>query len=442
MNGLVVLLLYALALALIGMMLVQGLSRRVDLLSIRNLYLASFIIYQIASPASALSTGNFSGFQIADATSLGKLFLLYAYAFTAVYLLSYHRLHLSDWLTKKFSGISADVPDSLLTGLAIATVLIALPLRFLGARIALLGGLSSSVSFSMAAIACAIAGWVWGHRRFNFAVIAMAAVIFAVSLVIAMYGSYSRRPLLGILMGFCWGAYYRWARHISPKQLLIKTAPLVLGGMLVLSAFTAIRSHKSSALDVREVIRKMAGADVKTGAKDVLGGQSCGAASLWALEQYPDYLEPKPLFSLQYMFYYYVPRKLWPEKPDVLSNHVASLANIKGVNQTGITIPPGVIGYAAAEGGFYALIIYAIFFGQFSRFFDDFVRRNPGNAFIILPIGSAIGQFLGLARGDIAVMTNMIVVGFVSTFLLMLIAKKMFGRPTRTEYWIPVPQPR
>ena len=37
----------------------QGLTRKVELLSMRNLYLFSFCIYQLISPALALKTGNY-----------------------------------------------------------------------------------------------------------------------------------------------------------------------------------------------------------------------------------------------------------------------------------------------------------------------------------------------------------------------------------------------
>jgi hypothetical protein len=101
-----------------------------------------------------------------------------------------------------------------------------------------------------------------------------------------------------------------------------------------------------------------------------------------------------------------------------------------------------VVGYAAAEGGFYALIIYALFFGQFTRFFDDLITLNPGNPFIILSVGCATGHFLGLARGDIAIFANVALVSFLSTYVLMVLSNAALGgsaRSPKQAYW---PQPR
>ncbi len=132
----------------------------------------------------------------------------------------------------------------------------------------------------------------------------------------------------------------------------------------------------------------------------------------------------------------------WPEKPAPLANDIARLARIKRVNWDKLTIPPGVIGYAAAEGGIFVVVIYALFFGQFLRFFDELIRMHIFNSLIILPAGCAIGHVVGLARGDIAIFTNSIILSFVSTFVLLFVASKIFGRNVQPAYMSPWPQPR
>ena len=107
-----------------------------------------------------------------------------------------------------------------------------------------------------------------------------------------------------------------------------------------------------------------------------------------------------------------------------------------------MTVPPGVLGYAAAEGGFYAVVVYALFFGQFTRFFDELIRLNPTNPFVILPIGCVIGHLLGLARGDIAIFTNLSLVGMLSCFLIIYCTSLAFGRSGTPAYGMPMPQVR
>src|SRR5690606_430190 len=153
-----------------------------------------------------------------------------------------------------------------------------------------------------------------------------------------------------------------------------------------------------------------------------------GPAALWMVEKFPREVRYEHLFTFRYMAYWFVPRMLWEDKPEPLSTKVAHLAKLRGVNRDAITIPPGVVGYAAAEGGFYALVLYALFFGQFTRFFDELITLNPHNPFIILPVGCATGQFLGLARGEIAIFTNLAIVGFALTFLLIYLTSLAFGQ--------------
>jgi hypothetical protein len=247
-------------------------------------------------------------------------------------------------------------------------------------------------------------------------------------MAMAMSGFYSRRPLISILGGFAWGAYYRWARHLSPSKLVFSTAPLILGVALVVGAFTAVRGQMGSGAEGKVTFSQMRGANVSYGTADLLSGQATGSVALWIFEKYPREHEYNHLFSLRYMAYYFVPRMLWPDKPDTLANDIATLARLRGVRRGLITLPPGVVGYAAAEGGFYALVVYGIFFGQFTRFFDDLIRRNPLNPFIILPVGCTTGQFLGLARGDIAIFANLAIIGFISTFLIIYLTSIASGR--------------
>jgi hypothetical protein len=435
-------LLWVLVAALLLLMLVQGLTRKVDFFSIRNCYLGGFIVYQLVSPAATLSSSNWHNFRINDPERAGTWVLLFAFSFLVVFLLSYHKLPFTPWLARKLTGRAQPVEanDALLTGLAIAVVTIAIPMWLVGTKIPVMRALAGYVPVALSALACAIAGWVWGKRRLNPAVLAMVAFVLVTGMGLAMTNAVSRRPLISILGGFTWGAYYRWARHVSPARLVAYTVPLVLLGGAFVSAFTAIRSHKTPEMEVQATVQQMRGGDVKAGAMELLSGQASGAATLWILEHYPDQVEYKHLFSFRYMLYWYIPRLLWEDKPETLANDIAGIASVKGVNPDAITMPPGVIGYAGAEGGFYALVLYALFFGQFTRFFDELIRLNPDNPYVILPVGCAIGQFLGLARGEIAVFTNLALIGFLSSFLIMYLTRFAFGRSAPMPYGLPQPR--
>ena len=438
-----VVLLYFLAIVLCAMVAKQGLSQSVDILSIRNLYLCGFIIYQLLSPAEALRTEQFRGFQISSPGQTGRLYLLYAYLFVGVFLFSYHKFKPSRWLAQKIRVPQREISDSFLLGFAIFLIFIAIPMRFVGPSIPLIRLASIQIAVALAAVSCAIAGWVWGNRRLNLAVIAMMILIVGSSFVIGMTGAFGRRPLISIVLGLAWGAYYRRARYMKPINLFFMMAPILAFIVLVVSAFTAIRHvGETSEASIQDTARNMASANVNAGAQNLLSGQAVGPAVLWALESWPDKIDCRTLFSFRLMIGWYVPRYFWPEKPQPLSKDVATLARLKYLNRDRITLPPGVIGYGIAEGGLIAVILYALFFGQFTRFIDDLVRNNIANPLIILPAGCATGHVLGLARGDIAIFTNLIMLGFVSSFIMLLVASKLFGRKTQPTNWAPWPQYR
>ncbi len=437
----VVVALYCIAIWLVFLMLKQGLSRKVDMFSARNMYLVGFIIYQLTSPAIALSTENFTLFRVNFPDDTGKKFLMMAVTFLVVFLFSYQRIKLTPWIAGKFKFPPRETNDFLLLSLAVFLIMLGMLLRFM--PIPNIAAASVQVSIAFAAIAAAISGWVWSNRRSNIPVAVVAAMVVAASLVIALTGVFGRRPLLAVVMGFAWGVYHRRVRLMSPAKMIIYIAPFMAAAALAVAAFTAVRTHDfGKQSDARSTVSSMSRADFRGGLKDLLGGQACGSASLWAIEQWPDQFEQRFLFSLKYMGMYFVPRFMWPEKPMPLGNDVARLADVAGVNQGGITIPPGVIGYSVAEGGYWAILIYALFFGQFLRFIDELVRLNPTNSFIILPAAVATGQAFGLARGCIAVFTDLIVLGFVSTYLILFIADRLFGKKLPQLQMNPWPQLR
>lgn len=428
-----------LGIGLVLLMFTQGMARRVDLFSIRNIYLAGFIIYHIVNPILTLRSGNYGSYEIFDPERAGNWLLLFVYVYIAVYLFSYHRVKITRWLANKFSGTQASATDSMLTGLAIGLVVAAIGLRLLGTLVPVLRGLSFNSALALVASACGIMGWVWGQRRFNPMVLMIVAFVMSVALVMSLTDAFSRRPLISVLAGFSWGAYYRWARHVSPGKLIFAIAPLILAAMAIVAAFTAIRGQDSATVQQR--FHQMSQGNIREGASGLLSGQTAGVASLWLLDHFPRDFDYQHLFSFRYMAYWWVPRVIWEEKPLPLGNKIASMARLEGVNRNGITLPPGVVSYGSAEGGLYAVVLYALFFGQFTRFFDELIRLNPTNPFVILPVGCTTGNFLGLARGDIANFTNLIVISFLASLLILYLTSQAFGGARRAPAGMPWPQP-
>jgi hypothetical protein len=417
----------------------QGLSRKVELLSMRNLYLFSFCIYQLISPALALKSGNYWFYTINFPAQTGKTFLGLATLYLILFFFSYHKIKLTPWLAGKFSGPPREVSDQLLIALACSLIAIAIPLRFM--PIALIAKPSIQIAIALMGIACAIAGWVWSKHRASIPTNVVVGAIVAISIVLSITSTFGRRPLIGVVLGFIWGAYYRRTWWVSPVRMVRFIVPLAVAAAIAVSAFTHIRGIARGGT-AAQTLQHMQGANVRAGAADILGGQACGSTSLWAIENWPSRLETRTLHSAKYMLCWYIPRYMWPEKPEPLGNDIATLARVEGVNRGAITIPPGVIGYARAEGGILAIVVYALFFGQFMRFFDELVRLNPTSVYVILPAGCCIGQVVGMARGDIALFSNLMILGFVATFIILYVVNKLFGERVKKAYVMAWPQYR
>ena len=91
----------------------------------------------------------------------------------------------------------------------------------------------------------------------------------------------------------------------------------------------------------------------------------------------------------------------------------------------GFSIGPGLLGHAAAEGGFYALIVYAAVFGLFVRYFDAILERAPTQPFIALPIGSSLGNLIGIPRGEAANFSYEFTVGVLGALIMLIVVAKI-----------------
>lgn len=416
---------YAISAVLVLVMIYQGLSRRVELMSFRNIYLAGFIIFQLLSCANVITNEDFGIYRIENQKDALELFFLYAILFLACFFISYHWLKIARWVASWFRPKQPlEANDWTLLMVAVGFLALGLILRFVGIGSPLFRYFFFIVPGLPAA--CAIVGWVWGGRRFNIAVVSIGSLIFGISALVSIWGTAGRRPVISAGLALAWGAYYRLRGKLNLRKVLVYSLPFLLITVHFGGAFSLHRSHQER--DPLDILKRTIATSPLDSIPHVLAGSPDAQATIWALDAYPERHEVRNLFSFRYIVYHSIPRILWPTKPVPLSKKVAKIANIKGVNQDVITLPPCVIGYAHAEGGLYALVLYAFFFGQFCQFFDEIIRQNPSNPFLILATGCVLGDVIGLPRGDIAIMANLNILGFLFVWFCFLIARQVIGR--------------
>lgn len=405
----------------IGLMAFQYLTGHNDLLSSRNFFLLGFIIFQLTSAIFPLVTGDHGQYPLGDASGTGAKFLVWAAIFLPVLLWTYKRGFLVRRLAR-YTPVPSAPPGSVgLLLLALLITLVALPMR-LSVGVPLLSALTNYSGVGMAAMAVGLLGWVWGPRLLNPLMLIPALPILAINTANVVTGSFGRRTLVAIGAALLWGMYFSRWRYLKPGKVMLRLVVVGALPILLLLLFTSARSskeHERSAMQHLQAIRQMG--DLKSGLEMVMDGQGTASTSMWLMENFPDSFEYKHMFMLRYFFYYPIPRSLWIEKPTPLSGQVATLSRRQYVNRDVLTVGPGILGHAAVDGGWYALIVYAVVLGSLLRYLDELLMRNAANAMMVMPLGCAMGQVLGLSRGETSAFAFILLFSIGTTYCFMLV---------------------
>ena len=97
MAYLIGLILFAMAAVLVLIILYQGTRKTVDFLSVRNVFLTGFIIFQLVSGGLVLIMNQFDVVRVNDPGGTGAVFALLATIFLSVFWVFCWRLNASYW---------------------------------------------------------------------------------------------------------------------------------------------------------------------------------------------------------------------------------------------------------------------------------------------------------------------------------------------------------
>jgi hypothetical protein len=265
---------------------------------------------------------------------------------------------------------------------------------------------------------------VWGRQLFNPILVAYSGMIVAANFAVVMIGIFGRRGLVAVAGALLWGMYYSHWRHFSISSVIGRLAVVGIVPLIVLALFSSARESAEHDRTLTEHLMEMrARGDVGQGMLLLLHGQYTGSISMWIIESYPERFEHRHLMTIWHFLVFPVPRDWWPDKPITLGEQVPKLAAWSGIG-TSLTIGPGIVGHAAAEGGWYALLVYAAVGGIFLRLFDEVVRLNLNSPFVVLGVGCALGQIMGLARGTTSSFAAICVLTVSGAWLTMVLVGK------------------
>jgi hypothetical protein len=396
----------------------------VELVTIRNIALFGFILFQMSSAAIRLVADRYEMFRMSDPAAAGFEFALMCTIFVPIALVSYRVAPGVRKPARALVAKKAAVGDGFMLGLAVLLTILTLVFRF-GVFIPYVAILTNMVAVGFAAVSSGLVGWVWSRRMMNIPLLLTAVVLFAANMALVMWGEFGRRNLVAVAGGLIWGMYYGHWRYLRAGPMFLRLAVVSAVPVIFLALYTSVRSSGDGQRSTLGHLQAMQEGKLSEGLLLLFDGQNTGTAALWCIENYPENYEYSHLFTIQYFFIIPIPRAMWETKPAPLSTKLASFANVRGVDQGKVTLPAGIIGNAAAEGGWYALVIYAFVSGVFLRFFDELIRQNPWSPFVVLPVGCQLGQVLGLARGETALFANTYVLAFIGVWITMSLTAKL-----------------
>jgi len=413
------------AIIIVSLMVRDALRGTTYLFSIRNVFLLGFIVFQVTSPIYTLQTGMNAQFDLINPIRSGTELFFTGALFFAIFYLAYPRLPAVAKITNAFPISRFEPSISLNIAICITLTALAIALHF-GVNVPLVGVLARFLAISFSAIACGLAGWVWAPRLFNPVFAMFAGVVLVFNGANAISGSFGRRELVAVLGCFLWGMFYSWWRRFDPKRAIVVIAIIGSGPLILLALFTSARSsaeHDRTAAE--QLTAVVTDGSISEGMMLLLNGQNAGGVSMWCIENFPERNAMRPLHTMKYAFLLPIPRAMWPGKPMPLSKRLPYLANMTRVHKERLSIGPGILGHAAAEGGFYAIILYAIILAYVFRILDELQLRCIENPLIVLPMGSALGQVMGIPRGESGVFLFILVFSVIGSYLSLIIVSKV-----------------
>lgn len=419
MNALLLVTIALMIIAVLALMVVQHNRATVQLVSVRNVFVFGFIFFQLYSAARYIyEPAIYYRWVIDDVAYAGAAFVGCSVIFLSVLLVTYHRGWLVRRLAARVPAPVASPAEGTMLGMAIIFTLLGMALWLLR-NTPLAAQVAIPVGTGFAAIACGLVAWVWVQRPANLLLAGFATATFIINALLPMT-TYGRRSLVSLGAVIIWAMYYRRWNRLRAGRLVYRFALIAIGPIILIAMFSNIRGKRLTT--VPEVVTALVSSDIATGVAKLSGPQDAGHASMWIIAHYHDQNEPDHLFTLRAYFHYFVPRAIWPDKPPSLGQRLPDLAGMKRVG--GLNVGPGIVGSAMAEGGLYALVLYGFVFGLVLRLLDEIVVTHHANIFIVLPIGSALGEFFAMPRGETYWMADLATMTMAGTGVTMLVLGK------------------
>jgi hypothetical protein len=320
-----------------------------------------------------------------------------------------------------------------LTLFVIGVCLVLIVMSIVFERVTFLGPLSFNLATIGVPASCVFSFALWYRNRINLAWLLLFLGVFLSAILYAMVVSGGRRLLLSLFLGPVLYMYWTQVRYWRPSRAL---AVMAAAGAMILMVSVIYSSFRWYNLATKEK-RTVGGLVQKLLEKSAKGelysvflqnqlsylAQNNGHFALLT-ERYVSQgdLTPIPLNTLRFLAAYPIPHNIWANKPEVIG-----LTITRDVAKVPTNWGLGVAGQGAFEGGIPALMLYAVLLAFGIRIFDEPMRLQPSNPFLIYMHASALPHIASIPRGDMGIMTKEAAQSVLFAVLLGIACRIIFG---------------
>jgi len=413
MNSIAILILSLLAIVQLVAMYVQHNQAKVHLLSIRNFVMLGFVVFQLYSAIVWLVNPETTvTVNLIRPTATVVEFTAMSAVFVLVVFWIYRYGTVVDRLVPAPRSRDAEMGNGQLLFVAFVLTVVGVTVNLLP-PLGLVSLVITKVGQALAAASVGLLAWAWARRPGNLILLALLVATFGIH-ALTFLDQFSRRPMLGLGLAGIWAIYYARLYVLPARRIVTAGAILAVPVLCALIALSAIRYDNPDSIG--EAVTMVQEADWQFGLQKTLTPQNAGPMSLWIIDRYPEQHSYRHLFTLRWIVIMYVPREWWPEKPDGFGIILPYMLGYHDWDTLNLGV--GIIGHAAGEGGWYALLIYSVLIGLAMRWMDLVIATPHRSPMTIVLLGSTLGHIVALTRGEAGFFINSSVMGIVGTAIV------------------------
>lgn len=413
----------ALTLAFSAGLFLHNLFRRTyDPVSLRNLFLLGYVYFFCLGTLLLLQGLDGGWFRLDSGylpTPSGYLkFALLMPVFLGVFLLMSHIGLRWSSATKLIPRVDIDVTTPTLW--AAIVPLLAISAGFSVFELAgFVGLLGAQLASGAGAAAFGLALYYALARKLNPLAWGLAGLTLLVGIVSATVGGSGRRFLLGLLLVGPWVLYFAKMRYMRPVRLMVPVGVGAGVALVLVLMYSSVRgeSERDAGARLRQIAGVLTNPSVTMNTLYFTLYTDTTYNTLFILENYPDQFEHHPLHGAYWFFANPIPRVFWPGKPAALGE------TLQGQMSTAANLGPGIIGHGWYEAGLIGVLYYAVFFGLLLGVLDRSLAERAANPFFVVMLGSNLGNWIAMPRGDTPLFFIQWVASVVVVFVVLVVVK-------------------